>query len=271
MKSDKEFWELRTKKYGEKAVGNLSDPLWDKQENLLRWYAIKKSLNFKKGQKALEVGTGTGNCAIKLAKKGLIVSACDISQVLINIAEQKAKKSEVDIDFFCLSVKDILFPPNTFDIVISVTVLQHITDIYDFKQSLKKISNVVKKDGIIAIIEYSPKKLSQSFEERLQNAELMVSRTRNEWINEFESQGMMLYGEKGIRFFGYHRGKKYYIYLRNKIKEKLFISRKPLSDNTIILTRLMIYWITLLIDYILSQFSSILYKTDTRLLIFKKI
>lgn len=241
----KEFWELRAKQYGEKAVGNLSDPLWDKQENLLRWYAIKKSLNFKKGQKALEVGTGNGNFAIKLAKKGVIVSACDISQILINIAEQKAKKSEVEIDFFCLSVKDISFPPNTFDIVISVTALQHITDIYDFKQSIKKIINVVKKHGIIAIIEYSPKMLSQSFEKRLQNAELMVSRTRDEWINEFEGQGMILNGERGVRFFGYHRGKKYYIYLRNKIKEKLLISRKPLSDDLSILTRWMIYLITL--------------------------
>jgi len=53
MKSDKEFWELRAKEYGEKAVGNLSDPLWDKQENLLRWCAIKKSLNLRKGQEAL--------------------------------------------------------------------------------------------------------------------------------------------------------------------------------------------------------------------------
>jgi len=207
VKSDKEFWELRAKKYGEKAVGNLSDPLWDKQENLLRWCAIKKSLNLRKGQKVLEVGTGTGNFAIKLAKKGLIVSAGDISENLISLTDYKAKQSGVNIDTFCCSARDMVFPPNEFDIVLCVTVLQHIIEIDDFIKSIKKIINVVKKNGTIAIIEYSPMTLSQSFEERLHNAELMVCRTRDEWINEFVSQGSMLYRERGVRFFGYQRGK----------------------------------------------------------------
>lgn len=86
MKSSKDFWKLRAKRFDERAVGFLLDPYCDKQENKLRWIAIKKGLKLKKGQRALEVGTGVGNFAIKLAQKGLEVSANDISPTLVNIA-----------------------------------------------------------------------------------------------------------------------------------------------------------------------------------------
>ena len=58
------------------------------------------------------MGTGTGNFAIKLARKGLIVSAGDISENLISLTNYKAKQSGVNIDTFCCSASDMVFPPN---------------------------------------------------------------------------------------------------------------------------------------------------------------
>jgi len=269
MKDENNIWELRAKKYGKKAVGNLTDPLWDREENILRWTALKKSLKHIKGQKALDIGTGIGHFAIKLAKRGFIVSANDISPTLISIAKQRSIENKVNIDFFCCAIQDLPFPSNTFDVVLSVTVLQHILEVDDYKRSIKKIIDITKINGTIAIIEYSPKVLSGSFEQRSNKAEMMIPRTRDEWITDFENQGVRFYKEKGIRFFGYYQGKKRYLHYKNKILNKLGF-RKDQSNDCSVLMCWIIFTLTILIDYILSQIPFFKDKADTRLLIFKK-
>lgn len=269
MRDKNNIWELRAKQYGKKAVGNLTDPLWDREENILRWTALKKSLKYIKGQKALDVGTGSGHFAIKLAKRGFIVSANDISPTLISIAKQKSIENKVNIDFFCCAVKDLPFPSNTFDVVLSVTVLQHMLEIDDFKRSIKKIIEITKINGTIAIIEYSPMFLPESFEQRFNKAKMMIPRTRDEWITDFENQGVRFYKEMGIRFFGYYQGKKCYLHYKNKIKNKLRFRKTPSNDCSALMCWI-IFTLTILIDYILSQIPFYKDKADTRLLIFKK-
>ncbi len=204
MKSSKKFWELRAKQHGEKAIGNLSDPLWDRQENKLRWIVVKKYLQLKKIQRVLEVGCGSGYFAIKAGGGGIEVSANDISLTLISIARENALENGVNIDFHCCAIKDLNYSNNSFDFILSVAVLQHIIDIRDFQESIKKMIDMVKYGGTIAIVEYSPVNLSQSFNNRLRNAQLMVARTRDEWISEFENLGARFYEEQGVRYYGYY-------------------------------------------------------------------
>ena len=280
MKSSKDFWELRAKEFDEKAVGFLLDPYCDKQENKLRWIAIKKGLKLKMGQRALEVGCGTGNFAIKLAKRGLTVSANDISPTLVNIAREKAMENDVDIDFFNCKIKDLSLPRNAFDLVLSVTVFQHIIEIEDFRKSINKIVSLTKPGSTIAILEYSPDRLSKSYEQRLLDADLMMSRTKNEWIGEFERGGAIFRKEVAVRFrFSYFHflgglyrdGKPLVIYLRDRIREKLQIFGKSPSSDCSVVTRWMIYVLTTLIGYLLVQIPFFYKKADIRLLIFKKV
>ncbi len=81
----------------------------------------------RKSLQILDLGTGSGNVAISLAKfvEHCQVTAIDISQEAIDVASQNAKAQQVDqkIHFVCADMADYLREPcttqSTFDIIIS--------------------------------------------------------------------------------------------------------------------------------------------------------
>ena len=52
--------------------------------------------------KALDIGCGTGDNAIWLASEDFIVTGCDISEIAIAKAEEKAVKAKVECKFITL-------------------------------------------------------------------------------------------------------------------------------------------------------------------------
>jgi len=52
--------------------------------------------------KALELGCGTGDNAIWLAKNGFSVTACDYSKTAIDMAKEKAENANVNVEFYQL-------------------------------------------------------------------------------------------------------------------------------------------------------------------------
>ena len=67
-------------------------------------HVIKHS--HKKEPKIMDIGTGSGNIAISLAKniEGSIVEAIDISEEALKIASGNAKKNLVDVNFFKMDI-----------------------------------------------------------------------------------------------------------------------------------------------------------------------
>lgn len=59
--------------------------------------------------KALELGCGTGEKAVYLAKRGFKVAAVDISQTVIKHARKLARKEGVKIDFYAKDATDLSF------------------------------------------------------------------------------------------------------------------------------------------------------------------
>ena len=55
----------------------------------------------------LDIGCGTGGHAIEMAQRGYSVTGIDKSQDMINIAEEKAEKAGVNIDFKCIDFHDL--------------------------------------------------------------------------------------------------------------------------------------------------------------------
>jgi ubiquinone/menaquinone biosynthesis C-methylase UbiE len=74
----------------------------------------------KKGMKILDIGCGTGNFSIKLAKKGCKVSGIDLSDKMLILAREKAEKENVPISYYNMSVYDLNFPDQHFDAVFSM-------------------------------------------------------------------------------------------------------------------------------------------------------
>ncbi len=100
------------------------------------------------GTKILDVGCGTGNFSVKLAKLGCDVTGVDISGEMVKIAEKKAKSENLEINFHLMDVCSLNFNDNTFDAVISITALEFFEKPFD---AIDEMFRVLKKEGHLLI------------------------------------------------------------------------------------------------------------------------
>ena len=78
---------------------------------------IENELASDKSLKILDVGCGTGRHAIELTKRGYTVTGIDLSESQLKRAREKAKASNLHIDFQCLDARNLPFN-SEFDVAI---------------------------------------------------------------------------------------------------------------------------------------------------------
>ncbi len=102
------------------------------------------------GATALDNGCGDGTLAIMLAKRGVIVTACDISEANITKARRHAEEAgaETAIRFLVADAENLPFENNSFDWVVSSHVLEHLPS---FEKGLAEIRRVTKRSAVIAL------------------------------------------------------------------------------------------------------------------------
>lgn len=97
------------------------------------------------GKKVLELGTGTGGTATLLAKQGASVVGIDL--LPFRLVEAQARAAEHDVaeavNFALMDATHLAFPDNTFDFIISKSVLVFT----DHKQTAKECYRVLKPGG----------------------------------------------------------------------------------------------------------------------------
>lgn len=102
----------------------------------------------KKGMKVLDVGCGTGNFSIKLAKMGCEVAGIDVSEEMLKVAEAKAREEGLNIKFYKMDVHQMEFEDNTFDGVLSVTAFEFLKEP---EKAIEEIFRVLKPNGQLLI------------------------------------------------------------------------------------------------------------------------
>jgi 2-polyprenyl-3-methyl-5-hydroxy-6-metoxy-1,4-benzoquinol methylase len=105
---------------------------------------IKKHI--KKGN-VIDLGTGTGILAIKLAKDNFFVTATDISTRMLETAYNNALIEKVDIRFFIHDILEQLNQPYDL-IVMSSDVINYLDSETDVKKAFKNINDVMTKNSI---------------------------------------------------------------------------------------------------------------------------
>ena len=72
------------------------------------------------GQTVLDIGTGSGNVAVLAAQRGAIVSACDLTPSMVELARSRAEHEGLEIDVVEGDAEALPYPADSFDIVLSV-------------------------------------------------------------------------------------------------------------------------------------------------------
>lgn len=102
----------------------------------------------------LDVGTGTGRYAIKLARQGARVTAIDRSPEMLARARQAACNEGLSIDFRQVALEDGLpFAAQRFDLLICALMLCHVPDLVPV---LRECARVLQPAGTLLLTDFHP-------------------------------------------------------------------------------------------------------------------
>jgi ubiquinone/menaquinone biosynthesis C-methylase UbiE len=103
---------------------------------------------------ALDVGTGTGRYALKLARSGASVTAIDQSPEMLARARQAARSEGLAIDFQQVSLEDGLpFAAQHFDLLTCTLMLCHLPDLLP---ALRECARVLRPAGTLLLTDFHP-------------------------------------------------------------------------------------------------------------------
>lgn len=101
-----------------------------------------------KGQKILDIGTGTGVLPRNLYKYGGKFVGIDISANQIEQAKILAEQGGMDIDFDCVSAEEANFADGTFDVVTACQCFTY----FNHDVLAKRLSDMLKSNGRFAVL-----------------------------------------------------------------------------------------------------------------------
>ena len=134
-------------KYGEYYDVIYADKDYEKEcdflESIFRKYAISPVRSI------LDSGCGTGGHAIPLARRGYQVTGIDISETVIAQAKQKAKQTNLHINFRLADLRSFK-THQKFDAAIAMfAVMDYFTTNVELEKVIKNLRAVLKKEALL--------------------------------------------------------------------------------------------------------------------------
>ena len=144
-------------------VENMFDRIAPKYDFFNRLFSLRVDLLWRKSlvkwmqsdnpKQILDVATGTGELAITLWKKFRVkITAVDLSQEMLNLADKKIKELGADITIQKANAENLPFESNKFD---AVSVGFGVRNFENLEKGLSELMRVVKEDGNVYILEFS--------------------------------------------------------------------------------------------------------------------
>jgi SAM-dependent methyltransferase len=104
---------------------------------------------------ALDVGCGVARWSLRLARAGFQVTGIDLSPTMVRIARSNAAAARADCTF---EVRDVtaLSLRNQFDLILSVTVMQHVTNPNLARATIRRLADHLAPGGRLVLLEAAP-------------------------------------------------------------------------------------------------------------------
>lgn len=101
-----------------------------------------------KGQRVLDIGTGTGVLPRNMYKFGAKFTGVDVSAEQIEQAKLLSKRNGMDIEFLTCPAEEVCFPNNSFDVVTACQCFAY----FDKRILLPKIHKLLKPGGHLCVL-----------------------------------------------------------------------------------------------------------------------
>ena len=193
-------------------------------ESTVRFYSDILKREGLHPRTAVDLACGTGSVALLLAQMGLEVTAVDLSEEMLTVAQQKAQKLENPPRFICQPLQELRLYKGVDLAVCALDSLDYITEPGDCKEAIRRINKALNPGGILIFDVNTPEKL------RAMDGQVFLDEDEDVycvWRGEFDqetnicSYGMDLFQRRGAvweRSFEEHRE---YAYSASQLKAYL--------------------------------------------------
>ena len=108
---------------------------------------------------AVDLACGTGSVALRLAQRGLEVTAVDLSWEMLMVAQQKAMEAGVHPQFVCQSLQQMRLPRGVDLAVCALDSLDYILDPEDCRMAIQRVYKTLNPGGCFIFDVNTPEKL----------------------------------------------------------------------------------------------------------------
>ena len=117
------------------------------KENIVKTFNLQEKDKILSGIKILDIGCGGGLLSEPMSRLGAEVFGIDASETNIEVAKVHAKKSGLDIKYFCSSPEKFKTDLK-FDVILNMEIIEHVEDVDFFLESCAKL---LKRNGIMFV------------------------------------------------------------------------------------------------------------------------
>lgn len=163
MESVRDFWtkNLNGMKFL-KSFPRTADQFWSASEFRYKYHYYLPPLFGRialshPGAALLEIGCGMGDDAAQWAKRGMSVTAIDLTEPAVECTKRRFELCGLDGNILMGNAESLEFPDNFFDIVYSFGVLHHSPDTY---KAIEEVRRLLKSGGLALIMLYHRRSLN---------------------------------------------------------------------------------------------------------------
>jgi len=188
------YWDRVASQYaGTDPLGAVcypAAPLWfNRFYAFFQLRAVERMLAGKTfaGARCLDVGCGSGRWSRWLAARGAEVTGIDPTAAMLAMAR---KLSPGGVSFEAMSATDLAFPPDSFDLVTAVTVIQHLRPA-EQERAAAAMGRVLRPGGTLFVFDLI---------DRHDPGRIVFPRAPEEWIELYRRVGLELVRWEGQEF-----------------------------------------------------------------------
>ncbi len=194
------YWEERATRFGIRGAGLAAvcsygmPAFYNRLIDCCQRLALRRWLDVPAGARVLDVGCGVGRWSCRLAARGASVTGVDLSPTMIVQAGRRAAAQGVAARCRFLA-QDLaaLELDGRFDLILGVTVLQHILEPESLRAALQRLASYLAADGTLILLEAAPERAVTRCD-----SPVFRARQRAEYRRLFDDCGLTVQSVTGV-------------------------------------------------------------------------